>query len=553
MMRRRLLSILLLIITSGCSMQVAGSEPVTTPKLGITVTTVASIATKQVLPTATAEPQATLIPYETPAWFSNAVMYEVFVRSFYDSDDDGVGDLLGVAEKLDYIQSLGVDVIWLMPIYPSPSEHGYDVTDYYSVNPDYGSLDDLRFLVAQAHERGIRIILDFVPSHLSNQHPMFQDAYKNPDSIYSDWFVWTNETHTQYAGFAGNESMPRFNHYNSEVVDYLINAALFWLDLDDDGDYTDGVDGFRIDNATFPPHEFFMAFRQGIKAHNPDALLLGEAWLHKPSDMKWFFENEFDALFDFPFYEIFQGNQNFNGDGLLAGKGFPVLVTQLIQESMKTYPTDSYVVKFLNNHDTNRIATEVDKSPRRMKLAPALLAAMPGPVMLYYGEELGMPGQKGGPPYWDNYRREPMDWYAMQEGKGQPSWFVPPDRNNMPADGISVEEQLDNPQSLLSFYRHVFSMRKELPALSRGEFGFLDMEVSQPLIWGFSRTTEEQILIALYNFSNESGEAILPVDEFFPSDVIDVLTGKVYPFTIEGESYIIELEPESAVWLLFEK
>lgn len=227
----------------------------------------------------------TRIPYTTPDWFSEAVIYEIFVRSFQDTDGDGIGDLVGVTAGQDYIQSLGANTIWLMPVYPSPSEHGYDVEDFFDINPDYGDIEDLQTLVDEAHSRGMRIILDFVPSHLSNQNPIFADAYGNPSSEYSDWFVWTNDGQTMYASFAGNEQMPRFNLFNPEVVDYLTEAGLYWIDLDGDGNFSDGIDGFRVDNATFPPQEFLVDLRQGIKSANPDALLLGETWVHNPQDL----------------------------------------------------------------------------------------------------------------------------------------------------------------------------------------------------------------------------------------------------------------------------
>ena len=287
-----------------------------------------------ILPTSTLSPlppspTATLLPYTTPVWFNSAVLYEIFVRSFADSDGDGIGDLKGITQRMDYIQSLGATAIWLMPIYPSPSVHGYDVTDYMAVNPDYGILADLQALVKETHARNMKVILDFVPSHCSNEHPFFKDAYKNPTSPYSDWFVWTNDAHTTYAGFAGNETMPRFNHYNPVVVDYLSKAALYWLDLNNNQDYTDGIDGLRVDNATFPPTEFFIALRQIVKQANPNALLLGEAWVNTPSDLARFFPEQFDALFDFPFYALMAGDKDSIGDGLLSGKGFPVLANTL--------------------------------------------------------------------------------------------------------------------------------------------------------------------------------------------------------------------------------
>ena len=205
-----------------------------------------------------------------------------------------------------------------------------------------------------------------------------------------------------YASFAGNEGMPRFNHFNPEVVDYLIESALYWLDLDGDGDFSDGIDGFRVDNATFPPQEFLNSLRQGIKSANPEALLLGETWVHNPSDLSRFYIDQFDALFDFPMYEILQGNRDSNADGMLAGKGFPVLLTSLLNDEVEKFPPEAYAVRFMSNHDTNRNATELKGDPDRQRMAAALLTGLPGPIMVYYGEEIGMLGQKGGAPAYDN-------------------------------------------------------------------------------------------------------------------------------------------------------
>jgi glycosidase len=490
-----------------------------------------------------------LIPYASPAWFQNAVLYEIFVRSFADADGDGIGDFKGITERLDYLEELGVDVIWLLPIYPSPSVHGYDVSDHFGVNPEYGSLEDFQALVDAVHARGMKIILDFVPSHLSNQNPLFEDAYRNPESRYSDWFVWTNDAHTLYAGFAGNETMPRFNHYNPEVVAYLVEAALYWLDLDGDGNYSDGVDGFRVDNVTFPPQEFFVTLRQEIKAVNPDALLLGESWVHTPSDLSRFFQDQFDALFDFPLYELLQGNQDSNGDGLLANKGFPALLTILLEEEAERYPEQAIAVRFLSNHDTNRIATELAGDPDRQRLAAALLAAFPGPVMVYYGDEIGMLGQKGGPPHWDNYRREPMDWYAGEDGLGQTTWFQPEDRWNKPGDGISVEEQESDPGSLLNFYRQSLNTRQSNIALGEGDFSLLEMEVSGQGPWGFVRSAGSDTVVALFNFADEERQVTINEFPFTATVLADLLSGEEYHPGEEGQPYELTLPPAAAFWL----
>ncbi|MBI2846069.1 MAG: alpha-glucosidase C-terminal domain-containing protein [Chloroflexi bacterium] len=499
--------------------------------------------------TSTILPTPTFIPYTTPAWFREAMLYEIFVRSFSDSDGDGIGDLDGITSRLDYLESLGVNAIWLMPISPSPSAHGYDVIDYFAVNPDYGTLEDLQELVAAAHARRMWIILDFVPSHLSDEHPFFRDAFRNPSSEYSDWFVWTNEAHTLYASFAGIEDMPRFNHFNPEVVEYLVQAALFWLDLDGDGNYSDGVDGFRIDNATFPPQEFFSTLRQRVKAVDPEAVLLGETWVHNPADLARFFPDQFDALFDFPLSELLQGDQNFNGDGLLSGKKRSGLLTVLLEEEGKRFPEEAIALRFMSNHDTNRIASEVAGDVVRERLAAALLATLPGPVMLYYGEEIGMLGQKGGPPHWDNYRREPMDWYADQEGPGQTTWFRPEDRWNQPDDGISVEEEETDPESLLNFYRYALALRRSRPALSRGEIVILELEVSGAGPWGFIRSVDGETLVAIFNFADENREVTIATFPFSAASLIDLFTGEVYPAAEVDEPYPLTLPAAAAVLL----
>ncbi len=352
-----------------------------------------------------------------------------------------------------------------------------------------------------------------------------------------------------YAGFAGNEEMPRFNHYNPEVVDYLAQAALYWLDLDGDGDYTDGIDGFRVDNITFPPQEFLVALRQAVKAADPDALMLGEAWVHNPSDLSRFFTNQFDALFDFPLYELLQGNQDSNGDGLLAGKSFPVLLTTLFADQAKRFPPEALPLRFLSNHDTNRIATELGGDPARQRLAAALLASLPGPVLLYYGEEIGMPGQKGGAPFYDNYRREPMDWYAAEKGDGQTSWFKPQDRWNKPRDGVSVEEQDSDPESLLNYYRKALQIRRANPALSGDEFSILDLEVDKPGAWGMLRSQGDVVVITLFNFSNEAVTVTLNDVPNGLGELTDLLSGTGYPSPQQGQPYSLSLPPASGVWL----
>jgi len=334
------------------------------------------------------------------------------------------------------------------------------------------------------------------------------------------------------------------------VVDYLTEAALYWVDLDGDGDYTDGVDGFRVDNATFPPQEFFFEFRQRIKAANPETLLLGETWVTDPRSLSIFYQDQFDALFDFPLYSVVQGGQNFNTDGILAGKLSPILLTSALEDQATRYPEEAQAVRFFSNHDTNRIATELNGSLERQKLAASLLVCLPGPIMIYYGEEIGMPGQKGPAPWYDAYRREPMDWYAAEQGPDQASWFKPEDRWNAPNDGISVEEQNGDLGSLLNHWRDMLAARKSTPALEGAEIGFPAYAASGQGAWVVSRGLGSEWALALFNFSEDEIEITLEEAPFEAAAPLDLVSGQRLPPVSAGQPYALTLPPLSAVILV---
>jgi glycosidase len=496
------------------------------------------------------EPTRAFIEYTTPEWFQQAVLYQIFVRSYADSDGDGIGDLNGITANLDYIASLSVDTIWLTPIHPSPSQHGYDVTDYFAVHPDFGTLEDFQVLVAEAHSRDMKVIIDFVSSHLSNQHPLFQDAYKNPDSPYDEWFGFLDEENATYAGFANLSDKPRFNLYNPEVIDYMVEIALFWMDLDGDGDYADGVDGIRVDNAVFPPHSFFKELRQRLKHNNPEVVLLAEVWSTQSDQLLSYFEDEFDALFNFPLYNVMSGQPERNLDGMLAGAFPSSLLTRVLETQAENMPPEAILVHFFSNHDTNRLASELDGDPDRLKLAAATLAVLPDTIAVYYGEEIGMPGEKGGPPFYDNYRREPMDWYASEAGPQQATWFNVPDRWNRPNDGISVEEQSEDPNSLLNSYRDLLALRKALPALAEGDFQILENRSVGRKSWVLLRQAENQALVAFFNFNTEAVD--ITVEEFPLSSpaFTDWFTGQAYPGAEAGQPYTLNVPAAGMIWFI---
>lgn len=432
---------------------------------------------------------------ESPAWFNDATMYQVFLRSYYDSDGDGIGDLDGLRQKLDYIRSLGVNVIWLNPHYPALTYHGYDVADYTAVNPEFGTLDDFKALVAEIKARDMHLFLDFVANHTSKGHPFFKDAYGNPGSKYSDWFLFKDANNLSYASFYGIADLPEWNHSNSAVNEYLISAAQFWLDL--------GVDGLRADYARGVERWFWEQLRRAVKAKNPDAVLLGEVWDGEPSTLQRYFEEGFDALFDFPWYLRLSGGENSTGKGVLNGATDPLLLQTAYRAMRTLYPRGAQLVRFASNHDTNRIASAAQNDPARMRLAAAAAILTPGIPIIYYGEEIGMRGVKGPGPIYDEFRREPMDWYAAEQGEGMTTWFKPANRNNQPNDGVSVEEQERDPNSLLNYYRALIQLRNAHTALRSADFQVMDRVDGCATCLGIWRWSADEAIAILLNFGGE--------------------------------------------------
>ena len=406
------------------------------------------------------------------------VWYEIFVRSWQDTDGDGIGDLNGVTARLDYLQSLGISGIWLMPINPSPSYHGYDVTDYRAINPQYGSMRDFERLLAEAHRRGIAVMMDLVINHSSNRHPWFEAAL-DPRSPYHDWYVWADAgTGLQARSAAGGPAwhaaggghylgafsgdMPDFNYDNPAVRREMIDIARFWLDK--------GVDGFRLDAARHIYDNlasddgdpavlrrnlaWWSAFRAAIVAGHPDAWLLGEVTVHSAGELApWL--RSLDAVFDFPLAARLIESAK-AGRSLHLGAG--------LARARKAYRVSAgnrfIDATFLSNHDQDRVASQLDGDPQRLRMAAAMLLTLPGRPFIYYGEELGMRGRKPDPDI-----REPMRWNRATDAPGETTW-----KTSTAGQGpdVSVEAQQDDPQSLLSFYRMLIRWRAQVGALRDG-------------------------------------------------------------------------------------
>lgn len=277
---------------------------------------------------------------------------------------------------------------------------------------------------------------------------------------------------------------------NLDVRRYLIDQAMFWLGL--------GVDGLRADVAKGPPFAFWRELREAVKAKHPDAVLLGEVWDGNALLLKQYYENGFDALFDFPWYLPFSGGAKVNGQGVLNGASTVELLQTPYRALQRIYPRGAQVVRFPSNHDTNRIASAAMAEPARMKLAAAAAMLTPGIPIIYYGEEIGMRG--GTPAAEDRYRREPMDWFAGEDGAGMTTWFKPDDRNNRPDDGVSVEEQDQDSASLLSYYRELSRLRKEHPALKSREFEVMPKVAGCATCLGLWRWADGEVIAQFFNF-----------------------------------------------------
>lgn len=462
-------------------------------------------------PTATPEPKATLDP-NIDYWWNDTVFYEIFVRSFYDSDGDGVGDINGLIEKLDYlndgdpatVDDLGITGIWLMPISESPSYHGYDVVDYYTVDEEYGTNQDFKRLMDEAHKRGIRVIVDLVLNHTSSQHPWFLDS-RDETSEYRDWYIWS-DSNPGYAGPWGQgvwhksfdsyyygvfwSGMPDINLRNPEATAQLQDVARFWLeDMDVDGFRLDAIkhlieDGPAQDN-TNATHDWLGEFYSFYKGVDPLAFAVGEAWTGT-RELLDYTGDEVDVVFAFDLAE----------DMINTARGpFATRVGERTAQMVADFPAGQYAT-FLANHDQNRLMSQLLGDVDQAKLAATLLLTSPGVPFLYYGEEIGMLGTKP-----DEDIRRPMQWSKRLLNAGFTSgipWRLP--EGDYRAKNVAA--QTDDPDSLLSHYRNLIHLRNQHPALRTGDW--LGVDSSSEHIYAFLRYTTEEVLLVVVNAHREA-------------------------------------------------
>jgi maltose alpha-D-glucosyltransferase / alpha-amylase len=501
-----------------------------------------------------------------PLWFKRAVFYEIHVRGFFDGNGDGMGDLRGVMEKLDYLEWLGIDCIWLLPMYPSPlRDGGYDIADFYDIHPDYGTVEDFRAFVDAAHQRQIRVIADLVMNHTSSDHPWFQEARSSPDSPKRDWYVWsdkddgypdarvifvdTEPSNWTWDPLAGQYYWHRFfshqpdlNYENPEVQDEMLRVLRSWLDL--------GIDGFRLDAVPYlyeregtncenlpRTHEYLKRVRTEVDANYPDRVLLAEAnqW---PADVVEYFGegDECHMAFQFPImprmfmalrredatpmYEILERTPTIpeNCQWGLFLRNHDELTLEMVTDDERDYMYAEYAKDprmKLNLGIRRRLAPLLDNGRDEIELMHAILFSLPGAPVLYYGDEIGMGdnvflGDRDGV-------RTPMHWTGDRNGGFSTADFaqlyLPPLMD--PVYGyaaVNVEAQLRTPTSVLRWLHRFVELRKQHPVFGLGSYE--PLTTSNPRIFAHVRRWEEETVLCVHNLARSAQAVELELAEF---------------------------------------
>ncbi len=416
--------------------------------------------------------------YPKPEWIHSTIIYQIFVDRFWPGENSSWlpsqnpadfhgGTLRGITEKLDYIEELGVNCIWLSPIFPSPSHHGYNATDLFSLEPRIGTLEDLKELVTRAHERGIRILLDFVANHISDKHPIFQDAYSNKESPYYDWFTWL-EWPNEYQTFFGVQELPELNLNNPDARQYIIDAAVYWINECQ-------IDGFRLDFAHGPDLDFWSAFRHATKRANPDIWLFGE--VIETAELQKAFDGKLDGTLDFLLIQALRGAFAF---GSWDMEKFDAFLASHESFFDKGFSRPS----FLDNHDTNRFLWVVKGNTSKLQVAALCQFTLSGPPITYYGTEVGLS----------------QDREIWREDGG----FLEESRLPMLWDG-------EQDKSLLDYYRMLVRFRKAHPVLLKGDRKTLHVNAGKGT-YAYSRKDESEELIVVLNNSDNARAVTIETD-----------------------------------------
>jgi maltose alpha-D-glucosyltransferase/alpha-amylase len=538
---------------------------------------------------------------QDPLWFKRAVFYEIHPRGFFDGNGDGAGDFRGLSEKLDYLQWLGIDCVWLLPIYASPlRDGGYDIADFYSLHPDYGSVEDLKAFVDGAHERGIRVIADLVVNHTSSEHEWFQESRSSPDSPKRDWYVWsdtddrypdariifvdTEPSNWTWDAGAGQYYWHRFfshqpdlNYDNPEVREAMLDVLRFWLDL--------GLDGFRLDAVPYlyeregsncenlpETHEYLRRLRAEIDARYPDRVLLAEAnqW---PDDVVEYFGDgdECHMAFQFPvmprmfmslrredatpIYEILARTPSIpdNCQWGLFLRNHDELTLEMVTDEERDYMYAEYAKDprmRLNLGIRRRLAPLLDNGRDEMELLHAILFSLPGSPVLYYGDEIGMGdnvylGDRDGV-------RTPMQWTGDRNGGFSRADFA---QLYLPTlmdpvygfQAVNVEAQLRTPTSLLRWLHRFIALRKEHPVFGLGTYEPLDDRSDNPRIFAHVRRYEEDIVLCVHNVARSAQAVQLDLSAFEGMIPEEMLGHSRFP-PIGKLPYLLTLGPRGFFW-----
>ncbi|HEX8243879.1 MAG TPA: alpha-amylase family glycosyl hydrolase [Longimicrobium sp.] len=450
-------------------------------------------------------------------WKLGGTCYEVFVRSFQDSNGDGIGDLNGLTQRLDYIndgnprtqRDLGADCIWLMPVAESPSYHGYDATNYYRVEPDYGTNEDFKRFMAQAHRRGIRVLVDMVLNHASSEHPFFQQALRDTASPYRSWFRWSptplgngpwgspawrkSPVRDEYYYAVFWEGMPDLNYQTPAVREEANKVADFWL-------REMGVDGFRLDAVPYlveegtvlagapGTHALLRDYAAHVRSVNPGAFTVGEVW-DSVGAMLPYYPDQLDSYFAFELSDALL-------NAVRTGQAARMLDGYLrLQQAM---PADRWS-PFLRNHDQTRTLTVLGGDVRKARVAATLLLTLPGLPFVYYGEEIGMTGDKP-----DERLRTPMQWSRAAHGgftTGTPWQALQPDSMT-----TNVAAQEGDPNSLLNLHRRLIHLRAQNPALASGRL--VPLTAGSPQVAAYLRRDGRRAVLVVANLGTTPASGV---------------------------------------------
>ncbi len=448
----------------------------------------------------------------------NEIFYHLFQRSFYDTDNDTHGDLKGVKEKLDYLQDLGVTSILMLPLYESIFYHNYFPDDFKKIDEEYGTFNDYKKMLQAIHNRDMKFYMDMEIHYVTKDHIWFQDSFENPDSEYSDYIIYNGEGNTQPESIIFN--LTALESYNGESIDittidlanqdvkkYIYDLFKYWVDPNKDGNFDDGVDGFRIDHMMDDLDwkgirknlfvEFWAPLFEELKSINPKITIIGEQADWNDLGEDYFSKGKVDMMF-----------------GFSGRKGFLSFdKTTLINkvDSLNTAtPKGKYQLIFLENHDLPRYASVVEGSSEKLKLGAFFSILNKGVPSIYYGQEIGMQGSGGMGKYGisdgnDIPMREAFEWYKTVDGKGMSLWYKNTgpwwdDTSLKDNDGISVEEQINDPNSLLNFYKSLIKLRKSSSAFTIGEQTFVDNNNTS--IISFCRWQGTKKYLVSFNVSN---------------------------------------------------